>query len=106
MPISVTCAACGQRLKAKDSLAGRTLPCPKCSAKITIPTAEDDAAYQFLTDEAPEPPKDPAPRAVAPKPPAKVSRTHPQVDEPEGRPTVPNKPLKPPAAPFKAIRMN
>lgn len=38
MSIKVGCQ-CGQRFKAKDELAGRTVKCPACGAAITIPTA-------------------------------------------------------------------
>ena len=70
MPISITCDGCGKRLKAKDSLAGRTVGCPSCGTKLLIGSADDVAAAALLGDDA-EPPADeaeaPAPReSVAP----------------------------------------
>src|SRR5947207_2449512 len=56
MPISLTCTGCGKRLKAKDSLAGRTVPCPHCGVKLVIGSAEDVAASMLLDEAAsPEP---------------------------------------------------
>jgi RsiW-degrading membrane proteinase PrsW (M82 family) len=52
MPISLTCHGCGKRLKAKDTLAGRTLPCPACGAKLVIGSADDAAAAMLLDEEA------------------------------------------------------
>lgn len=37
MPIDVVCSGCRQKLRAKDSLAGKTVACPKCALKIAIP---------------------------------------------------------------------
>lgn len=39
MPIKVKCGSCGAGFSAKDSLAGKHVKCPKCSAGIQIPTA-------------------------------------------------------------------
>jgi len=61
MPISVTCPACGQRLKAKDTLAGRTVPCPKCGGKLQIPRAPEEEAQYLLQEPEPEPPPPAAP---------------------------------------------
>ncbi len=36
MPIELTCS-CGVRLRAGDSAAGKTVPCPKCGATIAVP---------------------------------------------------------------------
>ena len=36
MPINVACR-CGQRLSAKDELAGKTVKCPKCGQPVTVP---------------------------------------------------------------------
>ena len=55
MPISVTCPGCGKKLKAKDSLAGRTAPCPACGAKLVIGSADDIAAALLRDDTEPEP---------------------------------------------------
>ncbi len=63
MPISITCSACGKRLKAKDALAGRTAPCPACGAKLVIGSVDDTAAAMLLDDAAlpPEPEAPPIP---------------------------------------------
>jgi RsiW-degrading membrane proteinase PrsW (M82 family) len=61
MPITLRCSSCGQKLKAKESLAGRILPCPKCGHKLQVPDAEDDAA-SFLA-ETPASSTSPAPAA-------------------------------------------
>src|SRR3954469_21710002 len=42
MPISVVCAGCGSKLNAPDSSAGKTLSCPKCKARGTIPASRED----------------------------------------------------------------
>jgi RsiW-degrading membrane proteinase PrsW (M82 family) len=57
MPISLTCTSCNKRLKAKDSLAGKIVPCPGCGEKLSIPQpdAEADAASFLLADHQPEP---------------------------------------------------
>jgi RsiW-degrading membrane proteinase PrsW (M82 family) len=62
MPISIICHGCGKRLKAKDSLAGRTVGCPSCGTKLVIDSA-DDIAAALLSDDA-----------------------EPQADEPDGPP--------------------
>lgn len=53
MPISVTCSHCGKRLKARDELAGKALPCPSCKEKVLIPETEEDIAGYLLQDESP-----------------------------------------------------
>jgi hypothetical protein len=81
MPISLTCSGCGKRLKAKDTLAGRTVPCPACGAELTIGSAEDAAAALLLGDAAPPaeseaPPPDDVPppkRTEEPRPSAPVT---------------------------------
>src|SRR5947207_6060844 len=65
MLITVTCPSCGQRLKAKDTLAGRLVPCPKCGVKLSIPQAEAETAVYTLQAE-PEP-KKPPPAAPEPE---------------------------------------
>ncbi|MGE0758270.1 MAG: hypothetical protein AB7O38_14675 [Pirellulaceae bacterium] len=45
MPIKVSCP-CGQNFTAKDSLAGQTLRCPKCSQPLTIPAARAPVAQR------------------------------------------------------------
>lgn len=39
MPIPVICAGCKARFTVSDQFAGRTGPCPKCKAPITVPKA-------------------------------------------------------------------
>jgi hypothetical protein len=41
MPIQVTCPGCLARFTVSDQFAGREGPCPKCKAKIRIPTAQE-----------------------------------------------------------------
>jgi len=72
MAISLTCAACGKRLKAPDNLAGKIVPCPACKQKIPIPLAEDDIADLLLesepaADPEPAPPEPEANDAPAPR---------------------------------------
>jgi RsiW-degrading membrane proteinase PrsW (M82 family) len=57
MAISLTCSSCQKRLKAKDALAGKTVPCPHCGKMVTIPrsNAEEEAASYLLSDHEPEP---------------------------------------------------
>jgi RsiW-degrading membrane proteinase PrsW (M82 family) len=55
--ISVTCPACAKRLKAKDELAGRLLPCPNCKQQILIPEpGEELASYSLQAQAPPAPP--------------------------------------------------
>jgi DNA-directed RNA polymerase subunit RPC12/RpoP len=42
--VSVTCAGCGKKLKAKEELAGRKVKCPHCGKSVLIPLAEATAA--------------------------------------------------------------
>lgn len=74
MPITVICSGCKKRLKAKDSLAGRTVACPGCGTKLTIGAADDLAADLLLdtkpsqsTEAAPAPVREPEPDRVPPK---------------------------------------
>lgn len=43
MPISVECPACGKRLKAPDSAAGKRAKCPQCGKPVQIPEQVYDA---------------------------------------------------------------
>lgn len=38
MPIRADCNSCGKRVKAPDSMAGKTAKCPGCGAALTIPS--------------------------------------------------------------------
>jgi len=91
MPISVTCSACGQRLKAKDSLAGRMVPCPKCGEKLLIPQADEDvAAYLLQSETSPDPEESPAGYSVQtespPEPPHPPAAAEPEVNKEEEEP--------------------
>lgn len=55
MPISFTCSDCGKRLKARDELAGKQLPCPNCGRKVQIPEAVEDIAASLFQEESPPP---------------------------------------------------
>ena len=94
MPISITCTGCGKKLKAKDELAGRRLPCPGCGTKITVGSEEDAVAAMLLGDEAD--PK-PLPRKAAAPPPERPTR----VDRPT---TVDRPPPRPDPKKLKPIR--
>src|SRR5207237_806998 len=85
MPISITCHGCGKRIKAKDTLAGRTVPCPGCGVKLVIGSAEEVAAALLLED---APPQTPEPKA--PPPEAVIARK--SVEE---RPTPPTRSAPP-----------
>ena len=60
MAISLTCSDCGKRLKARDELAGKLLPCPHCGHKVLVPEADENIAGYLLRDDAP-PPSEPTP---------------------------------------------
>jgi len=40
MPIKFNCPACAAAIKAPETHAGETLPCPKCEHAVTVPAAE------------------------------------------------------------------
>lgn len=52
MPISIVCPSCKARFSVSDQFAGRTGPCPKCKAPITIPKP----AAQTVTIHEPDAP--------------------------------------------------
>jgi hypothetical protein len=89
MPISITCTGCGKRLKARDSLAGRTVPCPGCGTKLTIGSVEDAAAAMLLDDQAPEAaePKLPPSDQIPPT----LERGEQRQSEPVAKPARPRK---------------
>jgi RsiW-degrading membrane proteinase PrsW (M82 family) len=91
MPISITCHGCGKRLKAKDSLAGRTVPCPSCGTKLVIDSADDIAAALLRDDAEPQAGE---PEAAAPSEDAAPEREA----APPRRPTAPSIRRKPPRA--------
>ncbi len=81
MSLIVVCPGCSKRLKGKDSLLGKVVPCPYCGHKVLVARpAEDEAAAQLLQEEpAPEPPARPRERYTA---------SPPEPEEP-ARPTPP-----------------
>jgi RsiW-degrading membrane proteinase PrsW (M82 family)/DNA-directed RNA polymerase subunit RPC12/RpoP len=88
MAISLVCPGCGKRLKAKETLAGRTVPCPGCGHKLLIPAAEEAAADILLQDESPpEPADDESPEDEAPPP---------ERRDPEPRRPLPSRPMATP----------
>src|SRR5687768_11660614 len=42
MSIHLACEACGARLKAPDTAAGRRRTCPKCASQIAVPHGSPD----------------------------------------------------------------
>src|SRR5437879_5760857 len=71
MPISLPCPGCGRKLRAPDKLAGKTVACPHCAAKLTLPALEEEAAGYLLQDEPPAAAKPPEPEPatlMAPQP--------------------------------------
>ncbi len=61
MPIEVQCKACGTRLRAPDTAAGKTKACPKCGGALPIPATtqpqapDDDINLYELALDKPEP---------------------------------------------------
>ncbi len=78
MSISVSCEACGQRLKAKESLAGKRLPCPKCGEVLLVPQpAEQGEIYGFTEDQPLQPADVPAEPEPEPEPEAENKEPEP-----------------------------
>lgn len=50
MAISLTCSKCTGKLRVADNLAGKKIKCPKCSAIVPVPSAEEDG----ITAETPD----------------------------------------------------
>lgn len=76
MPIAVKCTHCGSRLKAKDSLVGKTLKCPGCGKPVVVSETAataleeeqaDSTETYGLRETAPEQPAEPAPPPVLPQ---------------------------------------
>jgi RsiW-degrading membrane proteinase PrsW (M82 family) len=84
MPISITCSACGKRLKAGDHLAGRRLPCPACGEKVLVPESEEDAASYLLQSEEEQPRERGSPALVE-----KEGDDEPSEEESPRRPAAP-----------------
>jgi RsiW-degrading membrane proteinase PrsW (M82 family) len=100
VPIAITCAGCGKRLKARDELAGKILPCPNCGHRVQVPETDEDIASYLLQDEA----------TAVPDPPAAAAARVTADDEPAPRPrsaTPPSaKPHKPAAVSLPQITSN
>lgn len=45
VPIKVSCSACGAKLNAKDSLAGKRIKCPSCGTPVQIPDPGAEEVY-------------------------------------------------------------
>ncbi len=54
MPVVVSCPKCEKRLAVKDELKGRTLVCPQCKGRFTVPA--DDGPIDGLLNVIDEPP--------------------------------------------------
>jgi len=105
MPISITCPSCGKRLKAKDSLAGRSVSCPSCHQKLVIPASKEKAGTYLLETEGQEKETPSAKRPTGDReeseterPPARPPRISKKSD-PQGAPPSPP-PLKSNEAPI------
>jgi len=65
MPFDLVCT-CGQKLRARDELQGRTLKCPKCSSPVTIPpgpvSIDSQTAKPSEGPSRPPPPPKPHPQ--------------------------------------------
>lgn len=74
MPVKIRCSGCEQVLNVPDKARGRTVACPKCSAKLKIPAADTDPSDKPAKTEgsAEDPPPSKAKSAAKPK--AKVAR--------------------------------
>jgi RsiW-degrading membrane proteinase PrsW (M82 family) len=114
MPITFACPACGKKVRAPDTLAGKERPCPGCGARLTIPAAEEEApTYSVEPEEKPaqrpspppvpqnDPEAEPAPRRLKrprPTPEAEASDA-----EAELAPRGPKR-LRPPAEDLPPLR--
>ncbi len=59
--IDVTCPGCGEEFEAGGELAGQTLDCPECGAKITVPKPKSAPAKAQAKSPAKSPAKAPPP---------------------------------------------
>ena len=91
MAIKVECPACGKRLSAPDSAAGKRAKCPTCGAVVVVPEPVYDAE-EVSEDQGLE-------EKPAPLPPSGVGDLLDEADEYALAPTLP-----PPAAPRPAAR--
>ena len=90
--IKVSCPGCAQHLKLPEEYIGQTLPCPACSAEITVPiilggidaipreaAPEPAAAPSAAPPPPPPPPAAPATPKAAPPPPPPAPPTTPDL---------------------------
>lgn len=54
MSIVFRCSYCGKKLAASETSAGKEKTCPKCRARVTVPTAEKAAAVEQSGRNGPE----------------------------------------------------
>ena len=96
MPIPVLCPACGQRHKAPDAAAGRTLKCLACGGPVAVPAPEIDPAAVLLEDDAPPPHLPEAIPVPAELPVEDESYALSEPPEPEPPPPPKRGPVRPP----------
>lgn len=59
MPIAFCCPHCAAKIKVRDVYAGRSAPCPKCKAPLTVPAQSEQESFPapvVLPPEQPAPP--------------------------------------------------
>lgn len=83
MPIKFNCNACSAAIKAPETHAGQTLPCPKCGTAVTVPTVAQGASATAV-DVPPAFPEPSDPEAPAELPEIVTNR----VDVPPPAPVV------------------
>src|SRR5262249_3963606 len=71
--IQVHCPGCQSRLRAGDSLAGRSVTCPKCKAKVAVPAINE--GIEVVEDDAPAVRKAPPAAAQRKSVPARPTRS-------------------------------
>ena len=64
MPLKVTCG-CGQRLGVKETLAGKTVKCPKCGNPLVLPGADATTTGAGADGAAPPPAKSAAAKSAS-----------------------------------------
>lgn len=94
MPIKFQCGHCGASIKAPDTHAGQTLPCPKCGQPVVV--MADVAAPPLPSVQPVVPPVASAPPSVPPVTSAPPAAVPPSVAPPSGA-------VPPPAQVFPAV---
>jgi RsiW-degrading membrane proteinase PrsW (M82 family) len=104
MPISVTCTSCNKRFKGPDRLAGKTVGCPNCGARLSIPAPEEEDQPPVYDLEAEPPAAKPRPQTPA----APESEAYEPVapPAPRRRPDPPTLPATKPAAALPPLGTN